>query len=234
MSGHVVARSYMLTDAVYRKLFRTVEYRVRVDIHASEPIPTATAVMGALNVGAEGAPEDLNLGALTENLDVLLMDEGEGSARSALDTVIDSHEGTIELLRTPDDEAARITNLCIAARSEANAMRVALGRIAAMSDDTERPEEENYHDTESAYDNGMDVAAYDAAAIARAALNGKNEFLEDVEIALDALLLAYALSAAKGDGGSVNWDDVDEAFTQAKRLRPGKYEALVRELGGEA
>jgi hypothetical protein len=56
--------------------------------------------------------------------------------------------------------------------------------------------------------------------------------VEKMEEALDALLLAYAHSEAAGDGGSVDWDDIDEAFDQAKKCRPGKYEALVRELGG--
>jgi hypothetical protein len=56
---------------------------------------------------------------------------------------------------------------------------------------------------------------------------------EKQEEALDALLLAYAHSEVAGDGGSVDWDNVDEAFDQASKCRPGKYEALVRELGGE-
>jgi hypothetical protein len=59
------------------------------------------------------------------------------------------------------------------------------------------------------------------------------ERLEDIEVALDATLLAYARSEAAGDGGSVDWDDLGEAFELAKKLRPGKYEALVREMGGE-
>lgn len=48
-------------------------------------------------------------------------------------------------------------------------LRAALQRIADNGPKTE-PEEEDYDDTESAYGNGMDVAAWEAATIARTAL----------------------------------------------------------------
>ncbi len=45
----------------------------------------------------------------------------------------------------------------------------ALKRIAEDAPD-EEPEREDYHDMESAFDNGMDVANYECAAIALKAL----------------------------------------------------------------
>ncbi len=52
---------------------------------------------------------------------------------------------------------------------------------------------------------------------------------ERMEDALDALILAFAYNH---DGnGKIDWDDVTEAFEQARKCRPGKYETLVRELG---
>lgn len=59
--------------------------------------------------------------------------------------------------------------------------------------------------------------------------------VEKMEEALDALLLAYAYAdETVAPGRGVDWDDLGEAFDQAMKARPGKYEALVRELGGEA
>lgn len=49
--------------------------------------------------------------------------------------------------------------------------------------------------------------------------------------AVGALLLAYAKSDPSfGDGGSVDWDDLDAAFALAKQAMPGHYEALVRQI----
>ena len=45
----------------------------------------------------------------------------------------------------------------------------ALEKIAAMGP-VEEPERENYHDTESAFNNGEDCGTYECAAVARAAL----------------------------------------------------------------
>lgn len=60
---------------------RTIEYRVRVDLKPGEEVPSADAVMGALNVGAEGSPEELHLAPFTDNVDVLLI--GEASEPSS-------------------------------------------------------------------------------------------------------------------------------------------------------
>lgn len=58
------------------------------------------------------------------------------------------------------------------------------------------------------------------------------------EAAARQLLEAYALGEAAGDGGSVDWENVDHAFVLAKDALPGVYEAMVQELtnyaGGSA
>lgn len=49
-------------------------------------------------------------------------------------------------------------------------MLEALEKIAALWSGDKAPEAEDYHDTESAFNNGVDCATYDAAMIARDAL----------------------------------------------------------------
>ncbi len=61
--------------------------------------------------------------------------------------------------------------LIVRAVNSYDALVAALERISAMFPaDCEEPEPEDYDDTESAYNNGSDVAAHEAATIARAAL----------------------------------------------------------------
>lgn len=69
-SGHVVIRSYRLTDDVLAKLAaaqqealggREVLYVVRATLRPGATPPSEAAIAGALEVGSDGAPEDLHL-----------------------------------------------------------------------------------------------------------------------------------------------------------------------------
>lgn len=70
-SGHVVIRSYRLTADVLAKLAaaqqeaqtppREVLYVVRATLRPGATPPSEAAIAGALEVGSDGAPEDLNL-----------------------------------------------------------------------------------------------------------------------------------------------------------------------------
>ncbi len=72
-----------------------------------------------------------------------------------------------------DSHAADVDKFCAEwlapSLPAADVLTTALGRIASMSPESE-PETEDYDDTESAYSNGHDVAAWEAAQVARDAL----------------------------------------------------------------
>ena len=79
----------------------------------------------------------------------------------ALARLFDLHDRTPDLV-TADDWAA--------ARAELTRYSIALRTIAQMWDGETVPEPETYGDTESAYNNGHDVASYEAAKLARDAI----------------------------------------------------------------
>ena len=79
----------------------------------------------------------------------------------ALARLFELHAKTPALL-TADDWAA--------ARLEFSQYSIALRTIAQMWDGETVPEPETYDDTESAYNNGHDVACYEAAKVAREAI----------------------------------------------------------------
>ncbi len=79
----------------------------------------------------------------------------------ALVRLFELHDQTPALL-TADDWAA--------ARAEFSRYSIALRTIAQMWDGETVPEPEKYDDTESAYNNGHDVASYEAAKVARDAI----------------------------------------------------------------
>ncbi len=70
------------------------------------------------------------------------------------------------------DESFRALAACRqAAEQGRDRYKTALESISALSSD--EPEEEDYDDTESAYNNGWDVGVSQAAKIARKALKGE-------------------------------------------------------------
>ena len=91
----------------------------------------------------------------------------------ALARLFELHDKTPALL-TADDWAA--------ARLEFSQYSIALRTIAQMWDGETIPEPETYDDTESAYNNGHDVACYQAAKVAREAIAGGEAAAFDREL----------------------------------------------------
>ena len=91
----------------------------------------------------------------------------------ALARLFELHDKTPVLL-TADDWAA--------ARLEFSQYSIALRTIAQMWDGESVPESETYDDTESAYNNGHDVACYEAAKAAREAIAGGEAAAFDREL----------------------------------------------------
>jgi len=54
---------------------------------------------------------------------------------------------------------------------------------------------------------------------------------EALILAVDQILFAYACN--DGGDGSINWDDLDDAFVLAKLARPGRYEEFVTQIQAE-
>jgi hypothetical protein len=74
-----------------------------------------------------------------------------------------------DVLQAMQAECAELRDALQAKRNENVKLRAALQTIASQSPGDE-PEPEDYDDTESAYENGHDVAAWEAATVARNAL----------------------------------------------------------------
>ncbi|HZS69925.1 MAG TPA: hypothetical protein VFA72_22675 [Burkholderiales bacterium] len=91
----------------------------------------------------------------------------------ALARLFELHDKTLALL-TADDWAA--------ARAEFSRYSIALRTIAQMWDGESVPEPETYDDAESAYNNGHDVACYEAAKVAREAIAGGEAAAFDREL----------------------------------------------------
>jgi hypothetical protein len=62
----------------------------------------------------------------------------------------------------------------------------------------------------------------------RARVNRTARELEAAQEANGALLVAYALGELRG--GSVEWEELNQAFNLAQAASPGRYEALRDEL----
>ena len=91
----------------------------------------------------------------------------------ALARLFELHDQTPAVL-TADDWAA--------ARAEFSRYSIALRTIAQMWSGEHVPQPETYDDTESAYNNGHDVACYEAAKVAREAIAGEAAAAFDREL----------------------------------------------------
>lgn len=116
--------------------------------------------------------------------------------------------------------------------AEARRYSIALRTIAQMWDGETVPRAETYHDTESAYNNGHDVASYEAAKLAREALAEASVLsLSQDTAALQACrLLVEAYRRGEESGGSIEWEDLDEAHHAALAALRGTADAFEREL----
>lgn len=57
--------------------------------------------------------------------------------------------------------------------------------------------------------------------------------IERLERAARELLTAYARSESAGDGGGVEWEDIDGAFEAAREALPMEYEYILAQMERE-
>lgn len=147
----------------------TIKYLVRAKIIEGRAAPHSSQLESALDVGIEGAPEDTGLDAIEtfEVVDVTHAGTSAGAQPGALARLFELHDETPSVL-TAEDWAA--------ARAEFSRYSIALRTIAQMWDGETVPEPETYDDTESAYNNGHDVASYEAAKLAREAISAVKSY----------------------------------------------------------
>ena len=140
----------------------------------------------------------------------------------ALARLFELHDKTPAVLAA-DDWAA--------ARAEFSRYSTALRTIAQMWDGETVPEPETYDDTESAYDNGQEVASYEAAKLAREAIGGASApSLQETAATRACRLLADAYRRGELSAGSIEWEDLDEAHEAALAALRGEADAFDREL----
>lgn len=102
----------------------------------------------------------------------------------------------------------------------------ALQKIAANGDFDEEPEPESYDDMESAYGNGMDVANWEAAQIAKAAIT---------EVEADARLRAAAPKLLKAVNAALDFFNetrVGREWEEQGGTEPQELRAALAEVAG--
>ena len=140
----------------------------------------------------------------------------------ALARLFELHDKTPAVLAADDWAAA-----C----AEFSRYSTALRTIAQMWDGEAVPEPETYDDTESAYDNGHDVASYEAAKLARDAIgNASVPGLQEAAATRACRLLADAYRRGELSAGSIEWEDLDEAHEAALAALRGEADALDGDL----
>jgi hypothetical protein len=140
----------------------------------------------------------------------------------ALARLFELHDGAPSNLSAEDWEAAR---------AEFSRYSTALRTIAQVWDGRTVPEPETYDDTESAYDNGHEVASYEAAKLARDAIgNASAPGLQEVAATRACRLLADAYRRGELSAGSIEWEDLDEAHEAALAALRGEADAFDRDL----
>lgn len=108
---------------------------------------------------------------------------------------------------------------------------IALRTIGQMWDGETVPEPETYHHTESAYNNGHDVASYEAAKLAREAIADASVPSVQESAAMQACrLLVEAYGRGEQSGGSIEWEDLDEAHEAALAALRGEASGFDQEL----
>ena len=142
---------------------------------------------------------------------------------SALARLFELYDKTPPVL-TADDWAA--------ARAEFSRYSMALRTIGQMWDGETVPEPETYDDTESAYNNGHDVASYEAAKQAREAIAGVSllRLCSETAAVQACRLLVEAYRSGEESGGSIEWENLDEAHEAALAALRGEADAFDREL----
>lgn len=161
---------------------------------------------------------------------------GEGRAaphpsclESALDVGIQGAPENTGLDAIKSFEVVDVTHA--GASAEAQRYSVALRTIAQMWDGETVPERETYHDTESAYNNGHDVASYEAAKLAREAIADASVPSVQESAAMQACrLLVEAYGRGEQSGGSIEWEDLDDAHEAALAALRGEASGFDQEL----